>query len=241
MPSAWIEVGQVRPSTTIMTMVTNPAMTVDEGGQAHGGGMMLRRSDTTMPEQTSTNVVATPMPMPFVTAVVTASGAQAQHLAQRGVLDEQALAEHGKRRGLWSMAAIMLLPSPSRLRRRQSLAGSGSIGFLMASFTAAKAALTDGGARDGIDVVDGHSAARPRNWSVKSGSCTSCPARLPVLSMPMTFAMVPRRRRPRPWELAGVSLRLRDDGVAQIVVGFPMSAVTLGTSQDSASKSVALG
>ena len=72
-----------------MTMVTNPAMTVMKAGRRMVVGMMLRRSDTTMPEQTSTNVVATPMPMPFVTAVVNGeSGAQAQHLAQRGVLDE---------------------------------------------------------------------------------------------------------------------------------------------------------
>ena len=36
-------------------------------------GMTLRSSETTTPEQTSTKVVATPMPKPLVTAVVTAS------------------------------------------------------------------------------------------------------------------------------------------------------------------------
>ena len=64
----------------------------------------------------------------------------------------------------------------------------------MASFTAAKAALDEMVApvtASMSSMVRG-SAVRPRNWSVKSGSCTFVPSPgVSVLSMPMTFVMVP--------------------------------------------------
>ena len=66
-------------------------------------------------------LVATPMPMPFVTAVVTARvGHRPSIWRSVGFSMSRPLLNTESAEGFWSMAAIMLLPSPSRLRRRQA-------------------------------------------------------------------------------------------------------------------------
>ena len=54
-------------------MVTKEAITTMNAGIRTLDGMKLRRSEMTRLEQTSTNAVASPMPRPLSTLVVTAS------------------------------------------------------------------------------------------------------------------------------------------------------------------------
>ncbi len=60
----------------ICTMVTNPAIMVINAGMRTLFGITLRKREITALEQTSTKVVAAPMPMALLAAVVTANVAQ---------------------------------------------------------------------------------------------------------------------------------------------------------------------
>ena len=58
--------------TSICTTLTNPAIMVMKAGIRTLSGIKLRSNDITALEHTSTIVAATPIPMPFIAAVVTA-------------------------------------------------------------------------------------------------------------------------------------------------------------------------